>query len=206
MKLRKLRTVATLGLLASIVVLSVGCPPTADGTGIVIFRDSVLEGIVRFQLGLPLSPFITQTDLLALTRLEARFVGIRDLQGLQFALNLTHLDLQGNAISDIGALTNLINLSFLNLAENQISDIVPLAGLFNLDELALHENDIVNISPLVANSENGGLGPGDSVTLNPDTIFDMDGNTSVIIAEQLTQLAANGVDVVFLVPDSASGS
>lgn len=199
---KRAQKLATVSLLVAAAVFSSGCP-VGGGTGIVLFKDPVLEDVIRFELGIPLSPYVTQVDMLDLTSLEARGFGIRDLQGLQFARNLTRLDLELNNVSDIEALTNLVNLRFLNLADNQLTDIVPVAGLFNLDELVLHENNIVNIAPIVANAVNGGLGPGDSVTLNPGPIFDDEGNTSLFVAEQIAELVERGVDVVFLVPEGA---
>ena len=90
------------------------------------------------------------------------------------------------------------SLSFLFLDSNNISDITPLSGLFNLDELYLAGNPIFNLGALVANAENGGLGPGDTVTLSQETLLDANGETSPIIADQLSRLIDAGVDVVFV--------
>ena len=74
---------------------------------------------------------------------------IRDLTGLEFAVNLKMLTLTGNEISDVSPLANLRNLTYLNLADNEISDVSPLANLRNLEILDLTDNPIADVTPLV---------------------------------------------------------
>ena len=83
-----------------------------------------------------------------LTALEARWDNIKDLTGLEFAINLTSLDLYYNDITDLSPLAGLTNLTSLNLYYNDITDISPVAGLTNLETLNLKDNDITDISPL----------------------------------------------------------
>lgn len=53
---------------------------------------------------------------------------IRNLEGLQYAVNLKSLDLSGNQITDLGPLEKLEKLTYLDLSDNQITDIGPLQG------------------------------------------------------------------------------
>lgn len=186
------------GLLAAISVLMVGCPDKI----VVIFPDDHLEAAVREALRKPFG-FITAADMSTLTELDARNLGISDLRGLQFATNLFSLNVSNEtatpgSVNDLTPLADLVNLTFLNLQNNDINDVTPVAGLFNLDQLLLAGNEIFNIGPIVANAENGGLGPGDTLTLSPEPLFDEDGNTSQIIADQLDRLVELGIDVAFI--------
>ena len=74
------------------------------------FGDSRLKAAVEKALGLS-NP--TADHMLALTRLEAKSLGIVDLRGLEHAVNLTYLDLQQNRINDLSVLENLTKLRFL---------------------------------------------------------------------------------------------
>ena len=113
---------------------------------------SAIERILGKAPGDPIAP----AEMATLTETErgAWGRGIRDLTGLEFAINLTHLDLSYNAISDISPLTGLTNLTYLNLQGKSfvdvspLVDISPLIGLRNLTWLNLNDNAISDISPL----------------------------------------------------------
>ena len=113
---------------------------------------------------------ITPSDMATLPRLEVSKAGVRDLTGLESAINLTSLNvdlnsvkdlsplrgltnltglyLVGNSASDLSPLENLTNLKDLFIDANGISDLSPLAGLTNLSRLALSNNSILDLSPL----------------------------------------------------------
>ena len=75
--------------------------------------------------------------------------GIRDLTGLEFAINLTTLHLGRNKISDVSPLKNLIKLTYLDLGSNwRISDVSLLKDLTNLTHLYLRGNPVSDLSPL----------------------------------------------------------
>ena len=112
------------------------------------FPDANLAAAVRFHLGFDATDSLTETALTRLTFLSANDVGIRDLTGLQAAINLRTLGLRGNQISDISALSGLTSLQWLGLSDNQISDISALSGLTNLQTLSLPINQISDISAL----------------------------------------------------------
>lgn len=73
---------------------------------------------------------------------------IKDLTGLEFAINLIELELGRNQITDVAPLKNLINLTRLSLGMNRISDIASFKNLTNLTRLSLINNQISDISPL----------------------------------------------------------
>jgi hypothetical protein len=88
-------------------------------------------------------------DMLALTYLSASDMGIKDLTGLEYAVNLRALYLSWNQIADISPLAGLTNLEDLDINNNRCSDIGPLSGLVNLRYLNIHMNQVTGLSPLV---------------------------------------------------------
>ena len=98
---------------------------------------------------------------------------IRDLTGLEFAVNLKTLRLRHNEIRDVSPLANLRNLETLDLTDNQIRNVSPLAQLTNLKTLNLTDNPIADATPLIRLRNGGtkiiGVSFGDSVDLPPPT-------------------------------------
>ncbi len=90
----------------------------------------------------------TSTDLLGLTSLEGQACSIKDLTGLEYAVNLQNLSLRFNQVSDLQPLAGLHNLTSLSLNDNRITDVSALSGLTHLNLLDLHNNDITDISAL----------------------------------------------------------
>ncbi|WP_010677061.1 leucine-rich repeat domain-containing protein [Bacillus timonensis] len=88
-------------------------------------------------------------DMERLTSLDAGYLEIKDLTGIESATNLVDLTLSGNEIKDLTPIKNLINLSFLDLDENQISTIKNLANLKSLDTVFLAYNDLDEIDTLL---------------------------------------------------------
>ena len=115
--------------------------------------DPNLKQAIREALQLPEGIPITQLVMLQLTRLRATDIGITDLTGLEYAINLDNLDLGGNQIRDIRPLAGLIALSHLSLWNNQVEDITPLANLTNLVSLNLSYNNVADVS-ILANLTN----------------------------------------------------
>ncbi len=111
----------------------------------VYFADDNLKAAVEARLK-KTNP--TPTDMLDLAFLDAGWLDITDLTGLEYATNLMTLELRGNQISDISPLGGLTNLTGLFLSSNQVSDLSPLARLTNLTHLGLAGNQISDISPL----------------------------------------------------------
>ena len=117
-------------------------------SAVIEIPDLNLKQTIREALQLPEGTPITQQGLLQLRRLKATDIGITNLTGLEYAINLDRLDLGGNQIRDIRPLAGLIALSHLSLWNNQVEDISPLANLINLISLTLTRNKVIDLTPL----------------------------------------------------------
>lgn len=88
-------------------------------------------------------PYISNSLKLALSR---QFnVHISDITK-DFMKGLTEIDLSGNNIKDIKGIEFAINAVYINLNKNNICDASPLSKLNKLEELELNENKIEDIS------------------------------------------------------------
>lgn len=116
---------------------------------VVDIPDASLQAVVRDQLGIPAGD-ITCADMALLDEVSARFAGIANLEGLQYALNLDLLDLDNNDVEDVSPLAGLVNLTNLNLNANEVTDVGPLAALTELRQLHLccTTDDITDVTPL----------------------------------------------------------
>jgi len=112
----------------------------------VYFADAILELAVEEALGL-VDP--ASMDMLGLESLTPVGVSaIRNLTGLEYALNLQTLNLNNHQICDLSPLSGLTQLGHLNIHENYLTDISVLSGLTNLWFLDLRLNQIRDISAL----------------------------------------------------------
>ena len=128
-------------------------PPPPD----TLIPDVNLRSAVAERLGkAPAS--ITKEDLARLREIVADERGIRDLRGLEHAINLERIELRHNAISDLSPLANLTRLNNIKLRGNRITDVSPLAGLVNVNWLGLEENEITDLSPLKGLIKLNGIG------------------------------------------------
>ena len=91
---------------------------------------------------------ITQLDMAALSHFSAWNAGIRDLAGLEHAVNLASLDLSENRIADVAALGALESLEDLMLDGNVVSDATALGTLTALTHLRLGSNRVSDITAL----------------------------------------------------------
>ena len=91
---------------------------------------------------------ITQLDMAALSHFSAWNAGIRDLAGLEHAVNLASLDLSENRIADVAALGALESLEDLTLDGNVVSDATALGTLTALTHLRLGNNRVSDITAL----------------------------------------------------------
>lgn len=115
--------------------------------------DNNLQKAIKAQLGI--SRTITCTDLEGMTELRQQTVynrpmadRIKDLTGLEYAVNLTRVDLMYNLISDLSVFSNFSQLNSLSLHSNRIVDIEALKNLRFLRFLQLSSNRISDLSPL----------------------------------------------------------
>ena len=161
-----IRQIAPLSLLLTIVVGSVAFAQVVE------MPDPNLRAAISDTLNLPHGDPITLVMMQQLRHFDAPEKGIRNLTGLEHAINLELLALGGNEISnltpiaklvkleelwlwgnpmlsDLNPIANLMRLERLVLPVCQIFDLRPLSGLTHLRKLDLDRNRIVDISPLV---------------------------------------------------------
>ena len=136
-----------------IIVMSIICSVTSIGVGtvsaqVVDIPDPNLRALLEEDLGKVPGATIAVEDMESLTYLFGFDAKIRDLTGLEFAINLDTLWLSHNVISDLSPLAGLTKLQDLDLDSNAITDISPLAGLTNLTDVSLGSNGIADISVL----------------------------------------------------------
>ena len=111
---------------------------------VVNIPDASLRTALAEHLGKEEGAQITREELATLTEFHADDRGIRDLTGLEFAVNLVRIELRHNAISDLAPFASLVALDNIKLRGNNISDISPLAQLVNVEWLGLEENNITD--------------------------------------------------------------
>ena len=132
----------------------------------VYFVSLPLKAAVEEALGL-LNP--TPREMRTLTSLSAGYLTIKDLSGLEYAINLESLKLHANRISDLSPLQNLEKLRVLKLQTNDIRDISPLLALRNLQQLDLRDNPL-NTEAMASHLESLYTGiQGLSISYSPTT-------------------------------------
>ncbi|MDE0690043.1 MAG: dockerin type I domain-containing protein [Candidatus Poribacteria bacterium] len=130
-------------------------PPTEErperipGTGVYI-SDPNLRAVIAEALGkegagtVPITP----EEMATLTIIRASNRDIKDLTGIEHAINLEELWISNNPISDLSPLTELKSLIEVGAWDARISDLSPFSGLTKLRELHLSSNPISALSPL----------------------------------------------------------
>ena len=122
------------------------------GAEVVAFPDPNLEAVIREAIGKPCGD-IQDSDLAALTRLEAVHRGIADLKGLEHCVNLQQLRIAGNELADISPLAGLTQLTELQLEHNPIIEIDALSELQRVRYIDLSGTLITDFSPLASLSQ-----------------------------------------------------
>ena len=122
--------------------------PLSTSAQTVNIPDANLREAINEVLGKAPNARITIDEMATLRELNALSMDIKNLAGLEAAVNLEGLGLNNNIISDISPLTGLIKLRDIGLEENTITDLSPLAGLLNVEHLHLGRNLITDLSPL----------------------------------------------------------
>ena len=100
---------------------------------VVEILDMNLQRAIRQAVPLANNQPITRGHLRSLTHLKADRKGIKDITGLEYAINLRVLDLAHNSgIKSIKPLTSLTKLTQLDAGGCEITDIAPVRNLTNL--------------------------------------------------------------------------
>ncbi len=195
MKTYRISSCAQAVLLACLVLGLSGCP--CLGTS-VFFPDPALRSALRLELRQPLG-CITAEQLIELRELQLSGLGITNLSGLEFALNLETLDLSGNAIQSVTAIGNLNVLKWLDISSNNIENIEPLTGLEIIQVLNLSGNDIFDWGPLAALAANGLIAESAEVIVDAKE----EENMSPSFQNAFDALIERGVTVTFAASSTA---
>jgi internalin A len=132
--------------LAVIWLALAGSDLRADG----LFADPNLEAAVRRQVfakrdtGEPLA----EADVVNVSTVDARRLGIRSLVGLEKCRNLAMIELEGNQVADLAPVAGLPRLQFLDLRDNALENLAPLATLPSLQYLQLAGNRVRSVAAL----------------------------------------------------------
>ncbi len=110
--------------------------------------DANLRAAINEALGKAPNAQVTADEMARLREFRAVSLDIKNLTGLETAVNLERLNLDNNLISDISPLAELMKLRRLDLEENLIIDLSPLEGLISLEDLHLGPNLVSDISSL----------------------------------------------------------
>ena len=109
------------------------------------FADPNIKAVVEIMLKVS-DPVPTQMrDLYVI---QCRSKNVKDLAGIEYAVNLTELDLIENQVSDISLLADLVDLRHLGLDRNRVGDLSALSGLTNLKRLTVRNNQVSDIRAL----------------------------------------------------------
>src|SRR5947207_8499015 len=92
-----------------------------------IFVDKALENAVRKYVfeKRDNDKALVEADLVNLSTIEAKGLGVTNLTGLEKCRELASLDLSGNKISELTPIKSLSKIQYLNLADNQVADLAP---------------------------------------------------------------------------------
>ncbi|AEY67298.1 Ig-like domain-containing protein [Clostridium sp. BNL1100] len=144
---------------------------------IVYIADPNLEKAVRSAISKPTGD-ILKSDMLKITYLNAKYLDIVSLEGIQYAKNLFMLYLTDNQVGDISQLSELTNLQYLFLNYNNIKSLIPLEKLSKLYMLGLESNQITDLSPLKNLTNLNNLGVDRNPLMDISCIKDFNTNIS----------------------------
>lgn len=144
-------------------------PEEPEEVPVVNFPDEVLKGIVKLNLGLidangdpDASKEITEENILELTELnvtgETGHEEIKDITGLEKAVNLTLLNLGETQVTDISPIAALRKIEYLRFNNTPLSDLSPIEEYTSLTYFNINTaTNITDISPLAGNVNLGQL-------------------------------------------------
>ena len=136
----------------SLLVLPTLLFQTAEAANVEI-PDAKLDSVIRSTLKLDETVQLTTDHLESLTKIDydgkRKSDSVKNLEGLQHAVNLTSLELERNLLTDLSPIAGLTKLTNLRMwGCKTIVDITPLANLASLKSLQIHDNLITDLTPL----------------------------------------------------------
>lgn len=161
-------------IVTGVLVAGCGGRTTSDGNedacrGEISFVDPRLEEAVRDAIGRPTGTILDE-HVSGLTELDAGFLEVADLSGIECLRGLTQLLLEDNTdysdgfvdgqsdfgdghdpnfeITDLSPLSGLARLTLLDVSGQSVSDLRPLAGISSLSRLSVQECLVEDLAPL----------------------------------------------------------
>ena len=122
-------------------------PERIPGTGVYI-SDPNLRAVIADALGKEETVPITLQEMATLIIIRASNRDIKDLTGIEHAINLEELWISNNPLSDLSPLAGLTNLIEVFIWNTQISDFSPFSGLTKLKQLNSGNNPVLDLSSL----------------------------------------------------------
>ena len=110
--------------------------------------DANLRSVIEEALGKVPGSVITVAEMATLTTLSTSDRDIKDLTGMEHAVNLEEMWIEDAHVSNLAPLAGLTKLRKLDTIKTDISDISPLSELTNLTRLNLYASRVTDISPL----------------------------------------------------------
>lgn len=118
------------------------------GGTVVNVPDANLAACLCALCGLPVGTPLTDAYLATLWSLPTDKLGIADLTGLEYAVNLRSIHLSGEPVTDYSPLAGLANLEELWIFHPPLTDLSSLAGMTYLKSLAILGSKVEDLSPL----------------------------------------------------------
>lgn len=115
---------------------------------IINIPDANLKRVIQNVLSLNSDDNITADDMAKLKSFSAASQNIKDLEGMQYAINLQQVSFDYNPLENLSPLNNLTNLSDLYLQHTNITNLADLTNLPNLVDLRINYNNIKDISSI----------------------------------------------------------
>lgn len=143
-------------------VIPIAPPPRdtpSDPDNVVYIPDPNLRAVIAKRLFKAIDVPITVEEMESFTDLNVgkeefpNLESIRDLTGLEYAINVRELSLDHHEVSDLSPLAGLRKIRLLVMANNPISDLSPLAGLSELEDIKLSHTLVTDISVLAGKAK-----------------------------------------------------
>ncbi|RKU22739.1 hypothetical protein C6499_19680 [Candidatus Poribacteria bacterium] len=143
-------------------VIPIAPPPRdtpSDPDNVVYIPDPNLRAAIAKRLFKAIDVPITVEEMESFTNLHVgkpefpNLESIKDLTGLEYAINVRELSFDSHEVSDLSPLAGLRKIRLLVMENNPISDLSPLAGLSELEDIKLSHTLVSDISVLAGKAK-----------------------------------------------------
>ncbi|MBO0483049.1 leucine-rich repeat domain-containing protein [Candidatus Enterococcus courvalinii] len=117
----------------------------AKSTQTITINDPAFESKLKEIFHLTTDEPITSQHMESLVTLDISGLSIKDITGIEFALNLTDFRLNNNLVTDLTPIQNLTKLRIIGATNNGISSIDTMNHLPALEQLALSNNQLTSL-------------------------------------------------------------